>query len=398
MASRKPRLLIAGGGYADIPMIQAGRALGYHVITSGNRAEDLGHRHSDQVVLADFSDHTAMLRVAEDNGIDAICPACNDFSALTSAYVAGQLGLPGHDPLETAEVIHHKDRYRAFAQEHGIPCPKAGSFRSVDAALDGIGQFDFPVIVKPVDLTGGKGISRVERAADAASAITRAFEMSRAKRVVVEEFVEGTRHGITTLLDDGRIVFSAHDDEYYYKNPYLVSGASSPGTVSESAVLEIVRVLERMAAILSLRPGILHVQFIVSRHGRPIIIEICRRPPGDLYVNLVRHATGVDYASCIVRAACGLDFRACARSIAEQRFITRHCIMTSHNGVVQDVVVAPELRKRVVDELVWWQPGDVVEDYLVQKLGIVFVEFDSAIQMREQSPGLQETMKAVMCV
>lgn len=389
MAQKKRKLLIAGGGYADIPLIEAGRALGYHVITSGNRPHDLGHRYSDEVRLADFSDPEAMLKIAMDSRVDAVCSSCNDFSALSSAYVAETLGLPGHDRLEVAELIHHKDRYREFARTNGIATPLARGYSSMASALSGLEEFRFPVMVKPVDLTGGKGISRVETIAEGQKAVVRAFQSSRAKRIVIEEYIEGSRHGISTFVRDGKVVFFIFDDEHYFLNPYLVSAASVPGSLSQSVVDSLVCTVERIAGLLELVTGIVHVQFIVDQNGVPIIIEICRRAPGDLYLRLVQHATGVNYPAFIVRAETGMD---CAGlSHAEiQGFITRHCIMASKSGKVRDVIFDKSIRHKVIDKLLWWKTGDVIEDVLTQKLGIVFLKFDSRREMNAITPMLQD--------
>jgi len=118
-------LLIVGGGYADIPLILSAKKLGYHVITTGNRPNELGHLYSDEYHQADFSDIEAILTLSEQLKISAICACCNDFSALSSAYVAEKLGRPGHDSYETAKIIHHKDLYRQFALKHGISSPIA---------------------------------------------------------------------------------------------------------------------------------------------------------------------------------------------------------------------------------------------------------------------------------
>jgi biotin carboxylase len=296
LGTRKKILLIAGGGYADIPLIQAAKALGFYVITSGNRANDLGHRYSDECHLADFSDQQAMLKLAKTLRIDAICACCNDFSALSSAYVAEQMGLPGHDAYETTQIIHHKDRYRRFALEHNIPSPHAEGFQSVKSALDTLDQFQFAIIIKPVDLTGGKGVSIVTHEDEARSALEVAFTCSRVKRVVVEEFIEGSKHGLSTFIQDGRVVFHFSDNEYYYLNPYLVSAASTPGTVPSEVLRQLCNTAEKVAHLLCLKTGIFHIQYIL-RGNDPFIIEICRRPPGDLYTRFVQVATGVDYPS-----------------------------------------------------------------------------------------------------
>ena len=263
MFNHQKKLLIAGGGYADIPLIQAAKALGFYVITSGNRPDDLGHQYSDECRLEDFSDKQAMLKLAENLKIDAICAACNDFSALTAAYVAEKLQLPGHDSYEIALVIHHKDKYRQFTRQHGIPSPYAAAFTSVEDAMKNLNSFKLPVIVKPVDLTGGKGISKITTMEMAKAQLQAAFDISRAKRVVVEEFIEGSRHGLSTFIRDGRVVFYFHDNEHYYKNPYMVAAASTPADVPQVVITNLCQMAEKIAGLLQLKTGIFHIIFCI---------------------------------------------------------------------------------------------------------------------------------------
>jgi phosphoribosylaminoimidazole carboxylase (NCAIR synthetase) len=151
--AKKKSLLMVGGSHADIPMINAAKELGFTVYTSGNRPDELGHRHGDGYHPADYSDPAQVLDVARKLDVDALCPSCNDFSALSCAHVAKELDLPGHDQPVAATVLHHKDKYRQFALANGIRTPKAVSF---DSAPPELIDLEFPVIVKPVDLTGGK--------------------------------------------------------------------------------------------------------------------------------------------------------------------------------------------------------------------------------------------------
>lgn len=375
----KRKLLIAGGGYAEIPLILAAQNLGFHVITSGNRADDLGHRYSDECCLQDFSDKDAMLQLAGSLKIDAICASCNDFSAITAAYVAEHLKLPGHDSYETSLLIHHKDRYRDFAFENDIPSPRAKGFDSVSAAMDELGIFDFPIMVKPVDLTGGKGISKVDHIADARPVLETAFEISHAKRIVIEEYVEGTRHGISTFLRNGRVVFFFNDNEHYFLNPYLVSAASTPAQVPENTASTVCAAAEKMASLLNLKTGIFHIQYILQR-SIPVIIEICRRAPGDLYIQFVKHATGVDYPAYIVRAASGLECDDLVQ-VTPNGFYTRHCIMPHHNGIINNITIDPEISEKIIDQMLWWKAGERIDNHLIQKQGIVFLRFKSKDEM-----------------
>jgi biotin carboxylase len=387
------RLLLAGGSHADIPLIKAAKHLGYFVITSGNRPDDLGHQHSDAFEPCDYSDREAVLSLARRLGVEALCACCNDFSALSCAYAAEQMGLPGHDQVATAETIHHKDQWRAFALKHGIMSPQAIGCSSMDEVRAAIPKLRLPLIIKPVDLTGGKGIQRADDVDAALRSAETAFAISKAKRIVVEEFITGTRHGFTCILRARRVAFHFADDEIYHLSPYLVSGACTPTSCPASSIDALIRESERIAGLLQLVDGIFHVQFIQPLGGEPMIIEICRRAPGDLYIELVRHAAGVPYAEWIVRGAAGLDLAdvEASRSI---RCMTRHCLMADESGTLEGFNFDPEIERRIVDRMIWGHAGDVVTDPLTHKFGIVFVEHENQEQLREEAPALQQLVRA----
>jgi biotin carboxylase len=385
------KLLIAGGGYADIPLIKAGKALGFHVITSGNRSEELGHAHADEYTAADFSDREAVLAIARKHGISAICAACNDFSALSAAYVAQELGLPGHDAVEVSETVHHKDLFRNFSADHGFQVPKAAGFTDIEDAETFVTELGRAALVKPVDLTGGKGISLIKNAEALRDAVGVALTRSKTDRFVVEEFVEGSRHGFSAFLIKGRVVFSFADNEYYYRNPYLVAGAYNPTSVRQESLQDLTGEVERYASLLKLTDGIFHVQFIL-RDQTPVIIECCRRAPGDLYPELVRHATGVEYAESIVRSAAGLGCGDLVQSQPQACFV-RHCAMPAVAGRVRRVRFDTRIEPFVHDQFMWWHPGDEINDVMTHKCGIVFLRFDSSEQMRGFLPQLHDLIR-----
>jgi biotin carboxylase len=390
MSFNKKKLLIAGGGYADIPLILAAKQLGFYVITSGNRSNDLGHRYSDECHLEDFSNKEAMLQLARSLKIDAICSACNDFSALTAAYIAENLELPGHDSYETSIMIHHKDKYREFAQKHCILSPRAEGFSSLHLALERLTSFKLPVLVKPVDLTGGKGISKINTVEESQYKLEAAFQASRAKRIVVEEFIEGSRHGLSTFIRDGRVVFCFSDDEHYYANPYLVSGASTPGTVTQKVIKTLCQSAEQIALLLRLKTGIFHIQYIL-KGNKPIIIEICRRAPGDLYTKFVEYATGIEYSKFIVRSSAGMS---CVNltHVRPRGYFMRHCMMASSNGKISKIEIAPSIRKNILHKFALRTEGDDIHDFLIDKIGIVFLQFDSMQEMLEKTENIHDLL------
>ena len=395
------RLLLLGGGHAEIPLIQAAQELGYFVITTGNAREGLGHPYADKNVFADFSDKNAMLELARAEGVSAVCSGCNDFALLSTVYVCEKLGLPGHDSYETSLQIHHKDKYRALAERLEIPTPRARVVRNLDEFKSVIETLNFPLIVKPVDLTGGKGIHRANNVDEALAAYADAVARTREDHVVVEEFVVGTNHGFSCFLKGGKVAFYFADNEQYYLNKYMVSGANTPSSTSAGGLQLLVEYSERIASNLNLVDGILHIQYIEKADGTPYIIEICRRPPGDLYIKFVKYATGVDYPLMLVKAECGLSTDVIA-SVATQskqalhnvpKPFLRHCVMTNRTGVVAGVDFADEIQQNIVEKFMWYKVGEEVADPMYYKAGIVFMQFDSVEEMTEKTAKMSEYIK-----
>ena len=397
--SFKKKMLLLGGGHAEIPLIQAAQALGWYVITTGNDRKGMGHPYADKNVFADFSDKDAMLELARAEGVQAVCSGCNDFALLSTVYVCEKLGLLGHDSYATSLEIHHKDRYRALATRLGVPTPRAITVRNVADFDKAIASLTFPIIVKPVDLTGGKGIHRATNAEEARAAYRDACSRTRQDHIVVEEFVQGTNHGFTAMLVKGKVAFAFADNEQYYINKYMVSGANSPSTSGNGTLAKLRDYSERIAHELNLVDGILHIQYIEKPDGTPVIIEICRRPPGDLYIKFVKYATGIDYPKFIVLAETGEDISG-IKDTPTQGFWLRHCIMADRqagengcSGIVRDVTFAPEIEKNIVEKFLWYKPGDAVADKLIYKAGIAFFKFDTLEEMADKTARMTDLTK-----
>ena len=392
------KLLLLGGSHAEIPLIKAAQEMGWYVITTGNAREGLGHPYANKNVFADFSDKEAMLELARAEGVSAVCSGCNDFALLSTVYVCEKLGLPGHDSFAISLEIHHKDKYRALATRLGVPTPRAITVRNEQEFDAAISTLTFPIIVKPVDLTGGKGIHRAANIEEARAAYKDATSRTREDHVVVEEFVVGTNHGFSAMLVKGKVAFAFSDNEQYFVNKYLVSGANTPSTTAAEGLAKLREYSERIASELKLVDGILHIQYIERADGIPVIIEICRRPPGDLYIKFVKYATGVDYPKFIVMAETGEDISA-IQDVPTQGFWLRHCIMAGpeiENGsTVRDVTFAPEIQGNIVEKFLWYKPGETIADKMTYKAGIVFFKFNSLAEMEDKTTRMPQLAKII---
>lgn len=388
------KLLILNGSHSEIPLITAGKALGFQVITTGNAPKLIGHKFADEYQRADFSDKDNILELAKRLKIDAICSCANDFGILTASYVAEKLGLPGHDPYKITKTVHLKNKFKHFAQQHEIITPKAKIFKGQCENFLFLEDLKLPLIIKPVDLTGGKGITKIESKNDFFSAMHTAFAASRLKKVVVEEFFEGTMHSMTTFIVNGKVIFHFCDNEFSYLNPFLISTSAAPAVNFNLVKKKLIEQIEKIVCTLSLIDGILHIQYL-QREENLQIIEITRRCSGDLYPYPVQYACGIDWGKWIVRAAVGNDCYDFPETV-QQGFCGRHCVMSSENGILQSVKIDNELKNNIYDSIQLMAPGEHIENYLIQKTNILFLKYDSMEEMLYKTKNIHKLIKVTI--
>jgi hypothetical protein len=276
-----------------------------------------------------------------------------------------------------------------------FPAPQRWAFLILQKPVKYIKSKNSMQLVKPVDMSGGKGISKVSNTShNIAEIIEKAFAVSKAKRIVIEDFVEGTRHGCSALIKNQKVIFSFFDNEHYYINPYLVSAASTPALLSEETKREIIKQSEKIASLLNLKDGIFHVQFI-SSDSRPIIIEICRRPPGDLYMDLVTHATGVNYPEAILKSFIGEEVIIRGNN-TPNGFFTRHCIMSDKQGEISEIRFDSSIESNIIEKVLLRGQDSRIDNMMTDKAGIVFLKFSSMDEMISKTEKMQELIKVVV--
>lgn len=389
----KETVLITGGSHAEIPLIEALHRLGFCVLSTGMNVDGPGHRLSDKYIPADYSDKESVLELVKEHKVSGIVSGCNDFAYFSTSYACQQIGLAGHDDIGIAEQIHHKNKFRSVLKECNLPFPCFQSCSTIEDIDKAKAVLSLPVYVKPTDLTGGKGISVCYDWNQVYNQFNIARSVTRRTTILIEEMISGANHGVSVLLQKQKVCFSFFDNEEYYLNPYLVSGAYTPSDLTENVKGEIIRQIEVLADNLKLCDGLFHCQCIVSHDGTPYMIDPCRRAPGDLYIKLVSYATGIDYAMAIVKSELGLSFDDEMHYQKMNRNIARECIMTDRNGVVSDILIDEEYDRHIIDRLQWGKPGDIIDDYLKYKAGIVFFEYPTFEELRDKMKTLNQHMK-----
>ena len=209
--------MLLGGLRYLLPVIEAAHRHGIHVITVDYLPDNIAHRYSDEYHNVSIIDKDAVLALAQQLQIDGIMSFAVDPGVVAAAYTAEKMGLPFQCSYEAACILQDKSRFRKFLADNGFNVPNARGYSECDDALKDIDYFNWPVIVKPVDSAGSKGVSRVDDPADLPAAITHAIDCSLSKQFIVEDFLE--KKGLTTDSDsfsvDGDLLFCTFNNQYF---------------------------------------------------------------------------------------------------------------------------------------------------------------------------------------
>ncbi|MCL0100604.1 ATP-grasp domain-containing protein [Peptococcaceae bacterium] len=386
------KALILGGSHRDIPLIMAAKKLGFFVITLGDRDYYIGHRFSDKNYKIDFTDLEKVSKVIEAEKIDVLIPGCGEKALLNTVILGKKYKIGNFDSLEAVNIIHDKWKFKEFCQKRGINVPKGVKITSCENTV--LENISLPCIVKPLNLSGGRGVCVVKSKDELKSAVKHALEVSENNEVLIEKFIEGELLACSVFVRNGRIGYSFVGKDDVYLNKYLVSSAYSI-EIKDEVLGKLKQNVEKIIADLSLKDGPFHLQFIL-KDDIPYIIDVTRRIPGDLYPYLIEFSTGIRYSEAVVKAYIGDNVDPTLLKEKEKKFIIRHCIMPSKNGVLKDILVDKEVKGKIIYELYLIEKGTNIDNYLRQQVGIVFLEFNSEKEMIEAAKKINELIFSVI--
>ena len=235
---KQKRLMLLGGIRYLLPVIKSAHEQGYYVITADNVPDNIAHKYSDEYVNVSIIDKEAVLNIAQEKKIDGIMSFGVDPGVVSASYVQNKMNLPSFGQFESIEILQNKDKFRSFLSENGFNVPKAKSFSSKEEALIGISCMEYPIIVKPTDSAGSKGVTKVENKEQLSKAIDSAFLHSFSKKIIIEEFIEkvGCSSDTDCFSIDGKLAFVSYNSQYFddkAANPYTPAAYSWPSTFTE---------------------------------------------------------------------------------------------------------------------------------------------------------------------
>lgn len=381
---KQKKLMLLGGLRYLLPVIESAHKLGYYVITCDYLPDNIAHKYSDEYHNVSIIDKEAVLALAKELQIDGIMSFAVDPGVVTAAYVQEQMGLPAFGPYESVCILQNKDRFRNFLTQHGFNVPKAKGFASIEEAMAEKYWYPWPVIVKPTDSAGSKGVTRVDRLEDLRSALEVAFAHSLSKRVIVEEFIEkaGCSSDTDSFSVDGElkfVSFSAQRFDEHAPNPYTPSAYSWPSTMTAEQEAELTSEIQRLLKLLGMRTSIYNIETRVGTNGKPYIMEVSPRGGGNRLAEMLRFATGVDLITNAVRAAVGDEVVAVEQKPYNGHWaeVILHADKDGHFFSLDMDSVFKEKHVKQID--LWVKKGDKVSAFrgANDAIGTLVLQFDT---------------------
>lgn len=371
------KILLLGGSAQQIVAIRTARKHGYYTVLCDYLTDNPGQYEADKFYLVSTTDKDAVLKVATDEKVDGILAYASDPAAPTAAYVAEQLGLPTN-PYESVETLCNKDRFRNFLKENGFNTPNSAGYsdKNVDTSL-----FSLPVIIKPVDSSGSKGVTVLHSWDRLDKAMDFAFSFSRSHRLIVEEFIEKKHEyliGGDIFVADGKVILwgllNCHRDSAV--NPLVPVGKSYPLMLDKTDEDEVKSTLQRIVDKLGLRFGSVNVELVVDKSNKVWPIDIGPRAGGNMIPDLLGMIFGADVVEMAVLSAMGERF---SSEIKEGiPYFATHNLHSDRNGIYDSIEFSDELERYIVKKCLYKKSGDPVEyfDNAAKALGIIFLKFE----------------------
>lgn len=382
------KILLLGGLRYLIPVIKAAKEMGYYVITCDYVPDNIAHNYSDEYHNVSITDREAVLNLAKSLQVDGVMSFAVDPGVLTAAYVSEEMGLPSAGPLKSIEILQNKDLFRNFLEENGFNVPKSKSYTSVGRALSEFDINDLPVIVKPVDSAGSKGVSKVTDIFQLEAAILYAIRFSDSKKFIIEEFLEckGCSSDSDCFSVEGKlkvVTFSAQRFDKNSPNPFTPSAYSWPATISIANQEYLTSELQRLLTLLSMKSSIYNIEVRERLDGKAFIMEVSPRGGGNRLSEMIRYSTGVDLISNAVKASLGEHI---AVSSKPQNGYWAEVILYSNiKGSFKELRISEDVNSNIKEIDLWVKVGDEINAFNAANdaVGTLVLKFETSKEMEE---------------
>lgn len=397
----KKKIMILGGSGFIIPLIKKAQDMGFFVITCDYLPNNIAHKYSDLYINVSIIDKEKVLEQAKKHNIVGISSFACDPGVVTAAYVAEKMGLPNVGPYESVEILQNKQEFRKFLKDNNFNVPWFYSYDNIDDALRDLNKFNYPLIIKPTDSAGSKGVTKLDNEKDFVKAFEYAKSFSLSKSVIIEEFLE--KEGNSSSSDffsiDGKLVFSELSEQLFdveTANIYNPCGTVLPSSASNSFKEYVTNEMQRLISLLGMQTSIYNVECRKCTNGKYYLMEVSPRGGGNRIAEIQSIAYDFDYIECVIKSMIGMkiDFR---NPVLKYPCMT-YVLHSDSNGIFDELFIDEKIKQNVVWSELLVKKGDYVEAFTGanKSFGILFLRFESLEQQRYCVEHVKDLIKIIV--
>lgn len=381
------KILMLGGSVQQIPAIEYANKQGYFTILCDYLPDNPGQNYAKRFYCVSTTDKDAVLEIGRKEKVNGVVAYASDPAAPTAAFVSEKLGLPTN-PYKSVEILAYKDKFRKFLKKYNFNCPKTKTFSSFKDVSKEISKFNFPIIIKPIDSSGSKGVSKIENNKKLKQGFEKALNNSRDKKVIIEEFIEKDHDyviGGDCFVLNGKVEFWGLLNSHRSKNvnPLVPIGTSFPLELSDQRIEKIKKEVQKIVNILNIKFGAFNLEVFVDNKDRVFIIEMGPRNGGNMIPDFLKLIYGIDLIAMTVESAMGKKNLKINYKNNYNYSYSTYVIHSSKDGIFKDIKYKNNINKKIINKVIYKKPGDKIEyfDQANKAIGILFLKFNSKREM-----------------
>lgn len=393
--------MVIGGGLLQVPVIQTAQKMGLQVIVTDYNPNALGMKYADIPIVMSTRDIEGSVRVAkkqhEITPISGVLTVGTDASA-TVAAVANALNLPGIK-FEDAIAATNKIKMRTRFFEHGVPSPHFFPVWSLSDAKKACKVLGFPVVIKPSDNMGARGVVRIDNKNQIADAFAFAKSASPSGELIIEEFMEGHELSIDAVVFNGEVTFTGIADRIIEYPPHFVeTGHTMPSQLPKEVQDSACEVMKAGIKALGIHLGCAKGDIKITKDGPKIGELAARLSGGFMSAYTYPLSTGVNLMRAAIEVALGQEPGNLEplynRVSIERAIITKPGIVKKICGVEEALKIPG-----IAEIFITVKPGDKVKKPTsnVEKAGHIIAVADTLEEAEEAVRKCKEMIHIEIC-
>ncbi len=299
------RLVILGTNEYQNPLIVRAKELGYETHVFGWKTGAIGEQTADVYHDVNIMDYDALWDEVKKVDPCGVASIASELAMHPMNFLLRKLGIPCNSP-KTEEIATNKYLMRCAMRDAGVEGPQFTLIE--DSFKPGIADgFNYPLIVKPIDLSSSRGVMKINNADELESGVEYALSWSKVKKVILEEFVEGLEYSGESIAYEGRYKLLAITEKHTTGAPHFVErGHVQPANIDPAMYEKVEQTLYKAFASMGIEYGAVHPEFRITKDDDIRFMEIGARMGGDtIGSDLVPLSSGYDYMGMVISIGCG---------------------------------------------------------------------------------------------